>query len=360
MRTQAVVVVIALVLIFGAIFGGKQHIDRQAALAAAQGAPVMAVSTSTASTATWSDEARVFGSLQAVAGTSITAQIAGNVTRIAFESGAAVKAGELLLQLDDSSQLAELKADEARLKLAQTTLARSRKLYERKVVSLSDLQIAEADRDTALAEVARDKAALQKLSIAAPFDGRLGIREVSLGQYVSPGTAIVDLQSHDPLLLNFSLPQSNLGDLALGQEVQLTVNAYPARSFTGRVTALGAGIDPATRNIDIQAEVANPDGALRPGMYGNVRLSIGSPRNGVAVPEAAMNFSTFGDYVYVVSNESGNGPIARQRIVQVLGERDATVLVSSGLEAGETVVTIGKHKLYEGARVAIHDDVTQP
>ena len=351
MRTQAVVATIALAVLFGAIFGGKHYIDRQAAqAAAAQGAPRVAVSTVSASEVPWSSEISVVGSLEAVSGTQITAQIAGNVTRVAFASGATVQAGDLLVQLDDSSQLADLQADEARLKYAQLTLTRARELFARRAVSESDLQLAQADHDTARAALERDRAALKKLAITAPFAGRLGIREVSLGQYVSPGTPIVNLQSHDPLLLNFSLPQSHLGELAPGQEVHFTVNAYPGRSFTGRVGALAASVDATTRNISLQASVSNADNALLPGMYGNVRLSVGAPRRGIAIPVTALTFSTFGDHVYVIDSAAEGGPLARQRVVQVQDERNGLALVSSGLAAGEVVVNVGQHKLYDGAR----------
>ncbi|MGH8282032.1 MAG: efflux RND transporter periplasmic adaptor subunit, partial [Gammaproteobacteria bacterium] len=275
MRKQLIIVIVALVVLFGGIFGGRYYAEHRAAVAAAhRGFPPTTVSTGVARDESWSPEVNVVGSLEAVQGTEITAQIAGNVTGIAFRSGGRVHKGQLLVRLDDSSQLALLHADQAKLQLAQTTLARTQKLYKVRAASQSDLQTAQANAAAAQAAVDGDQATLRKLDISAPFSGIVGIREVSLGQYVSPGTGIVNLQSNDPMLLDFSLPQSTVSEIAVGQKVAFTVNAYPDKSFTGRVTAIGSRVDPATRNIALQATLANPHGLLRPGMYGGVQLAV--------------------------------------------------------------------------------------
>ncbi|MGH8820537.1 MAG: efflux RND transporter periplasmic adaptor subunit, partial [Rhodoferax sp.] len=302
MLKQLIVVVVILIAVFGAIFGGKFYADHRAAVAASRRTfPSTAVSTAVAREEPWSPLINIVGSLQAVNGTEITAQIAGNVTQVAFRSGANVRKGELLVRLDDSSQLALLHADQAKLQLARATLARAQKLYAAHAGSQSDLQTAEANSGAAQAAVEGDQATLKKLDIAAPFSGVVGIREVSLGQYVSPGTAVVNLQSYDPLLLDFSLPQSNVSEIAVDQNVLFTVNAYPDKSFKGRVTAIGSQVDPATRNIALQATLANPQALLRPGMYGNVELEMGQAQHGVVVPNTAITYNTFGDNVYVVT-----------------------------------------------------------
>lgn len=358
MRKQLIVVVAILIVVFGAIFGGKFYANHRAAVAASHRSfPPTSVSTAVARDEPWSPEVDAVGSLEAVDGTEITAQIAGNVTQVAFHSGAHVHKGELLVRLDDSSQLALLHADQAKLKLAAATLTRTRKLYAAHAASQSDLQTAEANRGAARAAVEGDQATLKKLDIAAPFSGVVGIRKVSLGQYVSPGTAVVNLQSYDPLLLDFSLPQSSVSEIAVGQAVAFTVNAYAGKSFEGHVTAIGSRVDPATRNIDVQATLANPHGVLRPGMYGNVKLALGKALHGVVVPDTAIAYNTFGDNVYVVTSGAKNGLVAHERVVQVRDQRNGSVLIASGVKAGDTVVTAGQNKLRDGAPVAVNNSV---
>jgi membrane fusion protein (multidrug efflux system) len=357
MRKQLMVVVILLVVVFGGLFGGRFYANHLAAEAALHRSfPPTVVSTAVAHALPWSPEINVVGSLEAVEGTEITAQIAGNVTQIAFRSGERVRRGQLLVRLDDSSQLALLHADQAKLTLAQTTLARTRQLYKAHAASQSDLQTAEADAAAAQAVVEGDQATLNKLHIRAPFNGVAGIRAVSLGQYVSPGTAIVDVQNYNPLLLDFTLPQSTVSEIAVGQKVAFTVNAYSGKSFEGRVTAIGSQVDPATRNIALQATLANPRDVLRPGMYGSVQLAVGHELRGVVVPETAISYNTFGDYVYVVEKKDGES-IAHQRVVQVEDERNGMVLIASGVNAGETVVTAGQEKLRDGAVIAVNNSV---
>ena len=357
MRKQLMVVVIALIVVFGGLFGGRFYFNHRAAEAAQHRRfPPIVVSTAVAQEQPWSPEVNVVGSLEAVEGTEITAQIAGNVTQIAFRSGERVRRGQLLVRLDDSSQLAQLHADQAKLALAQTTLTRTRKLYQAHAASQSDLQTAEADAAAAQAVVEGDQATLRKLHISAPFNGLAGIRAVSLGQYVSPGTAIVDVQSYNPLLLDFSLPQSTVSQIGVGQKVVFTVNAYSGKSFVGRVTAIGSQVDPATRNIALQATLANPRNLLRPGMYGNVQLAVGHELRGVVVPETAVSYHTFGNYVYVVEPEKG-GSLVHERVVQVEDQRHGMALIASGVKAGETVVTAGQEKLRDGAAVAVNNSV---
>jgi membrane fusion protein (multidrug efflux system) len=355
---QVLGVVAILIVVFGGLFGTKYYATHRAAVAAQhRAAPAVAVSTAVARNMPWDPELNVVGSLQAVEGTQITAQIAGNVTAIAFRSGEQVKRGQLLARLDDSSQQAQLHADQARLTLAQATLERTRKLYAAHAASQSDLQTAEAGAAGARAAVEGDQAILRKLDIAAPFAGKAGIRAVSLGQYVSPGTAIVDLQRYDPMLLDFSLPQSTVGELKVGQEVSFSVNAYPHQAFVGKVTALDSRVDPATRNVALQATLPNPHEMLRPGMYGSARLTVGQAKYGIVVPDSAITYSTFGDNIYVVTGDTAHGLIAHQRVVQITDQRNGLALVASGLAVGDTVVTAGQQKLRDGAGVTVNNSV---
>lgn len=353
-----IVVVGILIVVFGALFGGKYYANYRVATANQhRSTPPVAVSTAVARDNPWSPDVSVVGSLRAVQGTEVTAQIAGNVTAIAFHSGERVHRGQLLVRLDDSSQQAQLHADQARLTLAKATLARTRKLYAAHATSQSDLQTAEAGAASAEAAMEGDHAILRKLDIAAPFDGKTGIRAVSLGQYVSPGTAIVDLQSYDPLLLDFSLPQSTVSDLEVGQKVVFTVNAYDGKSFAGKVTALGSRVDPETRNIALQATLPNPREQLRPGMYGSVQLAVGQASHGIVVPDTAVTYNTFGDNVFLVTEGADHKLTAHQRVVQVADQRNGLALIASGIKAGETVVTAGQQKLRDGVVVAVDNNV---
>lgn len=358
MRKQAIVVIVILIGVFGAIFGSKLYAGHRAAVAAAhEQFPPVTVSTAVAKSASWSPELTVVASLEAVSGTEITAQIAGDLTQIAFTSGARVHRGQLLVRLDDTNQLAALHSDRAKLRLAQATLARTEKLYAAHAASQLNLQTAQADEGTARAAVEDDQATLRKLNIVAPFGGVLGIRKVSLGQYVSPGTPIVSLQSYDPLFLNFSLPQSELSHVAVGGEVAFTVDAYPGKVFTGRVTAIGSRVDPATRNINVQATLGNRDGLLRPGLYGTAQLDVGAQMHGVVVPATAIAYSTFGDSVFVVQNDKGQSSTVHERIVHVLDQRDGLALLGSGVAPSDTVVTAGQNKLREGVPVLVNNSV---
>lgn len=369
MFKRTILTLLFLLIVLGGIFGGRQYLEYRQARQAGQFAwPATTVSTATASAAQWQARTSVMATLEALEGTTITAQIAGNVIDIAFDSGTPVRKGALLLRLDDSNQRAQLEADRSRLKLATTSLKRLRRLQQANAASQSDLDAAEAEERAAAAAVESGKATLDKLNIRAPFSGLLGIRRVSPGQYVAPGTPVVELQRQDPLLLNFSLPQSRLAEISTGRDVVFTVDAWKDETFAGKISALDSRVDPDTRNIGIQATVRNADGRLRPGMYGQVGLSIGAPLDGVEVPATAIAYSTAGDSVFVVQPAAGPGTRAagdataqglnaHLRIVRVREERDGRVLVESGLEPGDVVVTAGQHKLRDGMPVVVNNDV---
>lgn len=349
----------ALALAFGGVFGGKWYQDRKAAEAAAQqGWPAASVATAQAEAASWDGQTRAVGALRAVHGTQISAQLAGNVTQIAFESGARVRKGDLLVQLDSSSQQAALRSGQARLKSTAADLERARSLIRSHAVSQEQLQAAQRDHDVAAAAVASDQATLNKLRVTAPFAGVLGIREVSLGQYVSPGTGIVSLQRLAPILLDFALPQELLAQIKVGQSMTFTTSAWPGEVFDGQITAVAAQVDADTRNLTVQATLANQGERLLPGLLGEVTLSLGTAQTGVAVPQTAMTYSTFGDSVYVVTAGEHGGQVAHARLVHVLGQRGEQVLLKAeDLKAGDTVVIAGQNKLQDGTAVKVDNSV---
>lgn len=351
MRRQWGIAIIALVIVFGGIFAGRWLLGYKDG--GSMGPPAVSVAVAVARKAQWEPDTRVVGSLSAVDGTRITAQIAGNIMAIAFQPGSHVAKGALLVQLDDSSQRAQLHADEARLAVARTQLQRARALRQENAASESALQSAEADYGSSLAAVEGDRATLAKLRITAPFAGVVGVRTVSTGQYVPAGTPIVQLQRLDPLYLNFSLPQELLPRLKAGDAVRFTIDAYPGEQFAGRVTALDASVDPTTRNIAAQALLRNGDGRLRPGLYGAVALKLGAPLAGVELPETAIAYSSFGDTVYVVQSSGTGQQTAHARHVDILASRDGRVLLGKGVHPGETIVSVGQNKLRDGARVVV-------
>ena len=354
MNKQVVIVIVLLVLVFGGLLGGRAWVNHRNAVAATgRGAPLVTVSTAEATTQSWTPDVHVVGSLQGVDGVQLTAQIAGNVTDIAFKSGDKVGKGALLVQLDAGTQLAQLHADEAKEKQAQAEITRTQDLFKAGASSQSDLDTAEADFGSSQAAVESDQATLRKLAITAPFAGVAGIRQVSLGQYVAPGTVIVSLQSWDPMHLEFNIPQAEAAELHPGQRVEFTVDALPGKRFTGEITALDSRIDPATRNVGAEATLANRELLLRPGMYGDVHLSMGKEREVLTVPSVSLSYNTFGNFVFVVDKDG----VVHQRMLVTGDERDGRVVVESGLQAGETVVTAGQTKLHDGSHISVNNAV---
>lgn len=346
-----------MILFIAVVYGGVIGLNRfkgakkHEAMAAAP-APVMNVVATEAVEATWAEELQAVASLKAVQGTTLTAQSAGTVTAIHFHSGDEVKAGTLLVQLNDNVARAQLAVDQAKLLNARQELARQRRLFTDHTTSESALQSAEAAFNEATAAVGVDQAVIANLQVRSPFDGHLGIRQVSVGQYVSPGAGVVDIQQWDPLLVDFQIPQRDLARIAVGDRIALSVTSVPDRRFDGSVTALGSSFDTATRNLAVQASVPNDDGALRPGMFGEVTISLAASHQVIAVPETAINYNTYGEYIYVVL-QKGNDLVAEQRIVQTGVRHGHMVAVTSGIKSGEKVVSEGQVNLYPGAHLKL-------
>jgi len=361
MKKRMILVVIVLVVIFAGIFGWKAFINHKIRkMMAARGMPVITVSTAPVRRVQWHGRIRSVASLAAIQGVTITAQLPGVVTAIRFHSGQSVRRGSLLAQVNDEPQRAQLAYDIAQTHLASANLRRTRTLYHEKAASRAQYDSAIATFRGAQARVAGDRAAIHELALRAPFAGVLGIREVNLGQYLAPGTPIVDLQSYATLYANFTVPQGELPRVHVGQSVQVSVDAYPHRAFAGRVHALDATVDPATRNILVQAAVSNKDHALRPGMFGRVRLLSRQVHPVLVVPAGALTYNTYGDTVYIVRHGLIKGHphlIAYQQVVITGRERHGLIAIRKGLKAGETVVTAGQVKLRNGMPVAINNAV---
>ena len=320
--------------------------------------PAETVSAAEVKQETWEALLPAVGSVTAVQGVVLRAELSGAVREIAFDSGGTAKKGQILLRLDTSTEEAQLRAAEAQAALAQHNLARAVDLKKQGVISESDFDAAEAAalQTTGNADVIR--ATLVKKTVRAPFSGRLGIRTVNLGQYVNEGDPIVSLQSLDPVFVDFSVPEQQLAQIQRAMEVRVVTDATPGRVFTGKVTALNPEVDASTRNIKGQATVANRGGELRPGMFARVQLVLPEAVPILVIPSTAVLHAPYGDSVFVISDvkdeKSGKTVKQAQMTTVRLGEtRGDFIAVTAGLKAGQTVATSGVFKLRNGSPVAL-------
>ena len=306
----------------------------------------------------WESLLASVGSLEAVQGVMVTAELPGKVVNIAFEPGAMVRAGELLVQQDISSETAQLRASEAAVALAKTTLERTRKLLTEKTVSQSQFDNADAQFKQAVAQFDTIRAAIAKKTIRAPFAGRIGIRLINLGQILKEGESIVSLQSLDPIFINFSLPQQQLAQVQPGFTVRVITDVLPDQTIEGKITAINPAVDTATRNIQVQATVANLQEKLRPGMFVNVAVVLPAQDKVLAIPATAVLYAPYGDSVFVVEEKkseknSQRVKIVRQQFVRLGEKRGDFIAASSGLNDGETIVSTGVFKLRNGQTVVV-------
>ena len=321
--------------------------------------PPEAVTTIVVEQERWTDSLAAIGSATAAQGVMVSADLPGVVEKIAFESGRAVRVGEVLVRLDASQERAQLAAAEAQRDLAGIESERKTKLAERGVLAVSDGDRAEAELRSTSAKVEEIRATIERKTIKAPFSGIVGIRQVNLGQYLNSGDPIVSLQALDPIHVDFTVPQRALGGLGIGREVR--ASAEGAGELVGTITAVDSVVDEATRNARAQATFENSEGRLRPGMYVEVVVVQASSRPIVAIPASAISYAPYGDSIFVVTEIEGqNGEKYRgvkQQFVQ-LGERKGDkVAIVSGLEPGAEVVTSGAFKLRNGAAVIVDNEI---
>ena len=325
--------------------------------------PPEAVTTAIAAERPWDAGLEAIGTVTAVHGVTVAADLPGLVERISFDSGRRVREGEVLVRLDSRQEQAQLAAAESQRELAKIHLDRMEGLRAKGVTSQAELDAARADHAQAQARVGEIRATIARKTIRAPFSGALGIRQVDLGQYLSGGDPIVPLQSLDPVHVDFAVPQQELGRLPVGTTVRLTGDgvATDLAPLEGRVTAVDSVVDASTRNVRVRATVANPQGLLRPGMFVEVEALVGGDRRLVTVPATAVSYAPYGDSVFVVEElegpEGGTYRGVRQQFVELGGSRGDLVAVVSGLEPGEEVVTSGVFKLRQGAAVVVDNEV---
>lgn len=354
--------VLGLALVFGGIFGWKAWEAQQAAeQAMAGGPPVETISATEVTAEVWQPRIRTVGNLRAVRGVEIAPEVAGKIIDIPIESGASVEAGDILFRLESTIDQAQLRELQAEARLAEIERDRQRRLREQGVNSQADVDTAESRLDQAVARAEAAQARLDLKTLRAPFAGRTGIINPDVGEFVDAGMHLVTLQTLDPIFMDFSVPQQRIGELRIGQTVDLDVDAFPGVEFTGEVRAISPRIEQRTRNIPVRARITNPDELLRPGMFVNARLALDEEQNVRTVPQTAITFSPYGEMVFVVTeSEAGNGEthlVAEQRFVNTGARRGDQIAITDGLEAGETVVTSGQIKLRDGIRVRINNEV---
>lgn len=362
LKRMFLVLGLLLLVIAGLGFVKYRQIHTAIAMGASFAPPPTAVTTIIAKRETWPSTLQVIGTAAAIQGVTVSADLPGTVDKINFESGKAVKAGDILVQLDTRQERAQLAAAESDRDLARINYGREQQLVKEGVVPKTEFDNAFAQQKSTEARVGEIQATIDRKIIRAPFSGILGIRQVNLGQYLAAGQAIVPLQSLNPIYVNFGVPQQEAPRVQVGRTIEVSSDELRGIHFNGRVTAVDSVVDQTTRNIQVQATVPNPSDRLRPGMYVQVAVGVGAPRDVITLPASAINYAPYGDSVYVVSTDKdaqGNRTV-RQQFVKVDGSRGDQVAVVSGLNPGDEVVSSGVFKLRNGAPVQVNNKVQPP
>lgn len=319
--------------------------------------PPTSVSSHKAMEQIWPNELRAVGSIEPVQGVLLESEAAGVVDAINFINGQNVKKGDVLVQLDVQVEEAQLRAAKADAQLAELEFARAKRLRESGNAPQSDLDRAIADLDRAMAEVENIEAIIDRKTIRAPFDGTLGIRQINLGQYVPIGAPLVTLQAYEQVYVKFTLPQQALAQVVSGLPVSLESDAYPGRSFEGKITALSPQVDPVTRTIEIQGTLENPDGALRAGLFVKVTVKLPDSDTVIAVPATAIVHAPYGNSIFVVEAMEEGKLKAVQKFIRTGRSLGDFIEVSSGIEVGDEVVSAGSFKLFNGAPISIQNEI---
>ena len=360
---------VIMLLATGAVFGGlywfqnfKSGIIKQ--VMASMSNPPQTVSTAVAERTDWQDKIEAVGSLKAANGADLALEVSGIVQNISFNSGDSVIAGQTLLQLFAQEDIAKLASLQATLDNYLITLNRDKAQQAIKAVSQATVDTDTANVRNAQALVDQQRAVVAQKTLTAPFSGRLGIRSVDLGQYLTAGTTVVTLQALDPLYVDVYLPQQTISRLKVGQEVDTTVDVYPGRVFKGEISAINPKIDSTTRNVLVRATIKNPDGALLPGMFSRVAIAVGSVQQLVTLPQTAIVYNPYGDSVFIVDDKAksdqSQAGVVRQAFVKTGNVRGDNVAVIDGIQPGEKVVIAGQLKLRNGTPVTIDNSHIPP
>ena len=365
--TKRMIIMLTLTgLVLGAVFGFQAFKSVMIAkFMATLSNPPQTVSTTVAASQEWRSQLEAVGSLRAVNGANLSGQVAGIVSAVHFESGADVKKGDLLLELQAEDDKAHLDALKATASLARITFERDSSLVKTNAVSQQTVDTDKGNLANAEALVAQQQALVNYKSIAAPFSGRLGIRQVDLGQYLAAGTTIVTLQQIDPIFVDFYLPQQALAQIKVGQEVTGKVDTYPNKTFVGQIAAINSLVDTTTRNVQVRATMQNHENLLLPGMFATIEIDTSAPQKFVTLPQTAIAYNSYGNIVYLIDEKGKDDKgqprlAARQTFVTTGATRGDQVAVLSGVKDGDVVVTAGQIKLRNGSPVIANNAIQVP
>jgi len=362
---KRMLIMIGLVLLLVAILAGAKFLQIRKLIANQPKPSPQVVSAVTVGKLQWRPELQAVGTMVAVRGVDVTAEVAGLVRSVHFKSGDEVKGGQLLIQMNADADVAQLRSLEAQAALSETVLERDKKQLAVRGIAQAQVDADTADLAAKRALAAQQAALVAKKTINAPFTGKLGIASVNPGQYINPGDKIIALQALDPIYVDFSLPQQQLATLAIGQPVKLAIDAFPGQAFEGKINAISPKVDASTRNLLIEATVANPKRLLLPGMFANVGVDVGDQMDHLTLPQTAITYNPYGSTVFVLKpgdkkDEKGNAPLVAHQVFVTPGPtRGDQVAILKGLEAGQQVVTSGQLKLKNGSQVVV-DNSLQP
>jgi membrane fusion protein (multidrug efflux system) len=363
MTKRMVIMLVLAGLIFGGIFGFQAFKGRMMKkFMSSMGNAPQTVSTITAGYQEWLPQLEAVGSLRAINGVEVSPEVSGTVAALNFMQGEDVKKGAVLVELVADSDVARLHSLQAASALAKITYERDRQQFEFKAVSQQALDIDKANLSQANAAVAEQQAMVNKKYIHALFSGRVGIRQVSIGQYLNAGTPVVSLQALDSVFLDFSVPQQNISMIHHGQKVTATSDAYPGEKFTGRIVVINPEVDTTTLNVKVRAELKNPQHRLLPGMYATVDISTGKPQRYITLPQTAVTYNPYGNIVFVTEQQGTDDKgkpklIVKQEFVTTGDTRGDQVAILKGIKEGDVVVTAGQVKLHNGSLVTVNNEI---
>lgn len=363
--TRRMLIMLGAVILLVAVLAFGKFMQIRQMIASAPKPTAQTVSAIKVEMLEWQPQLSAVGTLSAVRGVEVSSEIAGLVRQVEFKSGQDVQAGQVLVQLNADADTAQLHALQAAAELSASVLERDKAQLTAQAISQAQLDGDLADLKGKRALVAQQAATVEKKSIRAPFAGKVGITAVNPGQYLNAGDKIVTLQTLDPVLVDFHLPQQQIANLSANQKISLSTDAYAGLNFTGKITAISPKIDVATRNVQVQAMVANAKHQLLPGMFANIRINVGEKKRYLTLPQTAITYSPYGSTVFVLTpgeqkDEKGNPElIANQLFVTTGATRGDQVAILKGLAEGQQVVTTGQLKLKNGSPVVV-DNSVQP
>jgi len=361
-RRKAIVIAIALLLAIGVFVVGIKFLQIGKMMSTPHTMPPTTVTSASVKEEDWAPRLTAVGSVSAVQGAVVSAELAGVVSEINFENGGEAKKGEVLMKLDASQEEALLRSAEAEAQLAQTDLERSRDLAMKKVVSSAELDSAQSKFRRMNAVVDQMRSNIAKKTVTAPFDGQLGIRQVNVGQMINAGQQVVGVTALNPVYVDFALPDQYLSKLAKDLEVTVRSDAFPGRLFKGKLTAINSMVDPVTRNVPLQATLDNPDHALHPGMFAKVEVALSETKKTIVIPGSAVSYAPYGDSVFVIEKQKDpktgkESDTLRQQFVRIGEARGDFVAVTQGLKEHQTLVSTGVFKLRNGMAVSVNNDL---